>query len=189
MTVELLGLAGKAGSGKGTASKFLRDYYGYQVCPLAEPLKKALNAAFGWQMHQWEDRKWKEAVDIRYGISPRRAAQLMGTEFRELLGVHDLWLRTILYRPTLKGTKGIVVDDLRYDFEADWIRDNGGLVIHITRDNLPQVVAHSSEAGVNMKDEDFYIENITGAIPRMLNQLHDLMRANEITPITVPVGI
>lgn len=53
----------------------------------------------------------------------------------------------------------IVVTDCRFENEADVVRELGGTVVHITRQNSQQYDPHASEAGIAIKDGDLLIEN------------------------------
>ena len=58
---------------------------------------------------------------------------------------------------------GIVITDIRFDNEADWLRKLGGSVWHIHRPNasgpIGESARHISEAGVAMQAGDLKINN------------------------------
>ena len=58
---------------------------------------------------------------------------------------------------------GMVVCDVRYDNEAEWVRNLGGLVIHVERPDASAVNPHSSESGVTKLPGDMTIVN-TGTL-------------------------
>jgi len=72
----------------------------------------------------------------------------------------------------------MVVSDVRFDNEADWVRSIGGLVIHIIRGSAPDVAAHSSEQGVTMRPGDGTIVN-DGTLQDLYTQIDFL--ANNTT--------
>lgn len=175
---QLIGLTGPAGSGKDEVAKALVQV-GFVQYALASPIKRALNAIFGWDMKQWEDREWKEKEIDALGFSPRRAAQTLGTEWGRTLH-NDLWVALAeftlkFYETALQGGEkfkkenpeaeglphyvGMVVSDVRFENEARWIRENGGAVWHIERANVAKVEAHSSEAGVRREYADIALFN------------------------------
>lgn len=85
-------------------------------------------------------------------VSPRKSFQVVGTEYgREQLDT-DIWLKTA---PSGK----IVIADVRFENEANYIRHNG-LLVHIKRDAAVEAMAnsaHASEAGIAF-DWDFDME-------------------------------
>lgn len=76
--------------------------------------------------------------------SPRWVMQHWGTEFRRTLFGRDYWITEI--RQRLEALEGnIVISDCREEHEAEFISELGGEIWRVTRDNLPAVLAHSSE--------------------------------------------
>lgn len=157
---KLIGLTGPAGSGKTEVANFLSNTRGFEQHMLAGPLKAGLCAMFGWTMDQWEDREWKERVIPGLGFSPRRAAQTLGTEWGRGLN-QDLWLLVAAMRwaKVPETAAGLIVTDVRFDNEAEWVRASGGEVWRIERPGLAPVEAHSSERGVDPKLWTHLIQN------------------------------
>lgn len=178
----VIGFSGKIGSGKDSAATFLiqalekHDLPEYTRYAFARPLKEATSFMFGWTMDQIEDRTFKEAVDPKWGFTPRRAMQLLGTEFGRALKP-SLWLDFAtknLKQAREDGWAGLIVTDVRFENEAQWIRDNGGLLIHVTREYDPEPKSwakrqlekfwdkpsvHASEIMPEFVDGDFKIYN------------------------------
>lgn len=164
--MRLIGITGKAGSGKDTVSAHLVDKHHFVRYALAGPIKKAMCAAFSLSEGVFEDREMKEATIDWLGYSPRRLAQLFGTEFgRKIIG-DDVWLRVAQRTldwcvANFSGTfLGVVISDIRYDNEAEWVRKNGGEVWLIDRPGIHPVASHSSEAGVSAALVDRYLPNM-----------------------------
>lgn len=147
---RLIGITGKAGSGKDTLADFLSPWsvkYSF-----ARPLKLALNAMFGWTMEQWDDREWKETVLPWLGKSPRQLAQTMGTEWGRELVHPEVW--TLLARRAFefhlkRSEQAFVIPDCRFDNEARLIQELGGVVIQVVRPGIGEVSAHKSELGIS----------------------------------------
>lgn len=163
MTQILIGLAGAARSGKTTAAKHLATEHGFIHYALAMPLKGMLANGFNLSDAHLEGAL-KEQPLPWLGKSPRELMQLLGTEFGRGLVHNDIWLLLAeqnldsLAR-CLPGSTGIVVSDLRFENEADWLRRRGGVVVHILRPEAPGVAAHSSEAGIEIRDNDLVMHN------------------------------
>lgn len=175
----LIGISGAAGSGKDTLARGIAMQDVYMVYHLADPIKAALNAMFGWGMDQWNDREWKEAripwlshqlteddVSVRAAIgehrfiSPRYLAQTLGTEWGRQAVDRQLWLKIAQQKYAKINTEakmiggrimgmGMIVPDIRFENEAQWIKDAGGIMLHVERPDLEQISesSHASEAG------------------------------------------
>lgn len=52
-----------------------------------------------------------------------------------------------------------IVTDVRYEYEADWIRERGGRIVHVSRPTLDAPYPHSSEAGIVRHPDDYYVQN------------------------------
>ena len=53
----------------------------------------------------------------------------------------------------------MVITDVRFENEAQWVRKMGGRIVHVIRNNAPTVNPHASEAGVVQLPEDGVIIN------------------------------
>ena len=151
----LIALTGRARSGKDTAGQFFCSTYDFTQYAFADPIRAGLRAALG--LTDWHFNEGKEIVIPEYGKSPRQLMQLFGTEFGRNLIHPDIW--QIRAEAALDSTKNLVLTDCRFDNEAAWVHKHKGYVVHIARDNAPQVSAHISENGVSDSLIDFEVEN------------------------------
>jgi hypothetical protein len=156
----LIGICGAAGAGKDTLAEGIAKIDVYFVYHFADPIKQALNAMFGWGMAQWSDREWKEKSIDWLDASPRVLAQTLGTEWgRDQIDEH-IWLkiaqqkyRSIKDSGTLHAGRvvgmGMIIPDVRFENEAQWIVDEGGIVLRVHRaDHVPPNTGHSSEGAI-----------------------------------------
>lgn len=155
---RIIGIAGPARAGKDTFAGLLlgNGHSNGIMVSLSTPMKIMLMEGLGLSREQvYGDLK--EAVDSRYGKSPREMMQTLGTEWGRNLVGKDMWLNALndKYR-----NQAIVIADIRFNNEACWVRDNGGIMIHISR-NQPRILSskHPSEAGVHIKQTDFLWSN------------------------------
>jgi len=174
---RLIGITGKAGVGKDTFADYLVRQHGYVKYSLAEPIKRGINATFGFTPEQWNDRKWKEEPNpVLCGKSPREAAQFFGTEGgREFYG-EDVWVNMMAdhwkrlwaeYEVECRANDDVrywpprprmVVPDVRFDNEAARIAAMGGVVMRVIRPGVEPVNDHLSERGVS--DKHVHVEVI-----------------------------
>lgn len=155
--MKIIGLTGKAGVGKDTVADYLVANHGFRKYSLAGPLKEMLKV-IGVDC---DNRETKELPHHVFGVSPRRMAQTLGTEWMRDCVATDGWLRladqhikTTMELENLAdvpSVKGIVFSDVRFENEADFIRQRGTLV-HVMRD-VAAVEAHPSEAGIKFRIE------------------------------------
>lgn len=179
MTQLLIGLAGAARSGKTTAAQHLAVLFGFIHYALAQPLKTMLAQGFNLGDAHLEGAL-KEQQLPWLGKSPRELMQLLGTEFGRGMVHPDLWL--LLAEQNLDnlincypGGRGVVISDLRFENETAFVRQRGGVVVHILRPDAEQIRAHSSESGIAIHDHDLVIDN-DGDVADLLAHVEDVLR-------------
>lgn len=158
--MQIVGFAGKAGSGKSTLSKYLAENHHFIELSFAGPLK-AMMAQVG--LPEPKDRAAKEQPVEGFNFTWREAAQRLGTEWGRSLDP-DIWVKimeNVIHR--FSDDVRIVFADVRFDNEAEMIRRLGGKVLHVTgrAADLGANAGHSSEAGVTWADGDAVIANDT----------------------------
>lgn len=143
----LIGITGKAGSGKTTAAEALIGA-GWVRVKMADPLKDMLRAIGLTDQHIEGDLK-EVPCDLLCGQTPRHAMITLGTEWgRDHIGL-DFWTgiaKARIQKLLLEG-RSVVVDDIRYQNEADVIHDMGGTIVQISRPSSI-AISHKSESGV-----------------------------------------
>jgi hypothetical protein len=181
----LVGIAGKAGSGKDTVAGFIYETYDNVFSEhFADPLKAAASIAWGVPEESFHDQEKKTEVlefwnDYDPLNVPRKIAQYFGTEmFRNLVGP-NFWVRRLEGRLTnqlllpnegayVKGNC-VLIPDVRFQNEVDWLYSNGGALIHLTRPETSDIVGiqnHQSESGITNfvgKAGDRYYEVINNS--------------------------
>lgn len=152
----IIGLTGKARSGKDTVAEHLNIAHSFHHYWYSKPMKDALRVVFGWNDdHLYGDLK--EVKDKRYDVSPRVALQTLGTEWgRDCIG-KDIWINRA--KAEMAVHENIVISDCRFDNEAIAIREMGGYVIRVVRGDAQEVAAHTSESGISPELISFDIEN------------------------------
>ncbi|MCY1282783.1 hypothetical protein D9M70_316310 [compost metagenome] len=121
----------------------------------------------------------KEAPIDWLGKSPRELMQLLGTEWGRDLVHPQLWLllaeRNLAnLAETQARCDGFVISDVRFENEAAWVRQRGGIVVHLRRPAADAVNPHSSESGIHVHDNDLLIDN-AGTLQELYAQLDLLM--------------
>lgn len=168
---KVIGLVGAAGVGKSAVARELIRKHGYKRLSLAEPLKLALSMILAsWGYNQaaiayWIDGEGKEKpCPALQGKTPRLAMQLLGTEWgREGMGT-EVWTSHLLKRILAEGHPKVVVDDIRFDNEANTLLMHlNATIIEVVaapgKTPKRQPPAHSSEDGISPELIDWTVEN------------------------------
>ena len=173
----IIGIAGYKNSGKSTFGSHLSKHFSNNMnrvvtyAPFARPLKLLCQAVFG-DAHWWgtDEQKskvvayWSEVLGEEFSTA-RRILQTVATDkFRNTIN-KDIWIHAQrVYLKQLGAPDVVIVDDVRFENEADFIRNSGGSLIHISRlDTQAHRDAHESEAGVVKKDTDYSFAFLTVA--------------------------
>lgn len=168
--MNLIGITGKARSGKDTVARHLVMNHDFVRLAFADPLKQAAQEIFGLTAEQtWSD-DLKEVMIPRWGMTPRKIFQLLGTECMKPFFGEDMWIKRLdINYDILKDSDNVVVTDVRFDPEADYIRSKGGIIVEVRRgDGLAgEAGSHASERGLRLPP-DMIIDNF-GTI----EDLHD----------------
>lgn len=157
MTV-LIGLIGLKQSGKDTFADYLVANHHFRKLAFAEPVKKLCQTMFLLSEEQLNDPVLKEKVDPRWGLSPRQMMQKVGTDMVRQMWDDDFWVKHMDMR-LRKIVDKVVVSDVRFPNEAQWIRDKGGLLVRIDDGREQSSDAHSSETSQSTIQEDVRIFN------------------------------
>lgn len=187
MTSLLIGIAGRARSGKDTAAQHLVNHHGFQSYAFADPLRDGLMHILNLSPCDFEGDQ-KEQPLPWLGRSPRELMQSLGTEWGRDKVHPELWLLLAaqnldLLARTHDTASGFVVSDLRFENEAQFIRARGGVVIHLYRPSAPAVNAHVSEDGIRHTEQDLVLANY-GSVDELhqnLNSIVDILRDRAAT--------
>ena len=189
--MQLIGLTGRAGCGKNTVADFLCETHGFVQIALADPLRDGLKAMLGLTAEQLHRRDLKETPIDWIGKSPRELLQTLGTEWGRELVADDLWLRVAARRiarikayPPHLHVAGIVVSDIRYENEADWLREQGGQLWLIKRNPNhrhameERTASHSSEQHIPTHAGEPRIYN-HGTLDELYDQVAEILQGTE----------
>lgn len=143
----IIGVVGFIGSGKGTAADILVNKHGFTKLSFADAVKDATAAIFGWQRpllegDTEESRIFRETKDefwsarMEKDFTPRLALQMMGTEAGRNVFHHDLWIYALERKMTMYSN--VVIADVRFPNEIDFIKSKGGFVVRVCRGVDPE---------------------------------------------------
>ena len=167
---NIIGFCGSSGSGKSVAAGIMVKSHGYTEMSFAAPIKEAIKIMFGLtDEHVYGDKRDEPILEGQPNITPRKLLQSLGTEWGQNMVLPELWVmlledkwdRILRYDPTSR----LVIPDVRFDHQAQWIRGKGGIVLHVFELNakfsvLPMAThSHASEHGINAGLIDASVRN------------------------------
>lgn len=157
-TMLLIGIVGPKQSGKDTCADYLVRKYDFRKYAFAEPVKDVCEVMFKLEKDQLHDAWLKEQVDDRWGMTPRQMMQRVGTDMvRSVMG-KDFWLRHMDARVHQEKWDRVVISDVRFANEADWVRRNHGVLLRID-DGSRSMDTHLSETEQQQINTDECIFN------------------------------
>lgn len=175
---QIVGIKGRAGSGKSTAARHLVEEHGYVRVAFAAPLRRLL-AGLGLNEEELNGSLKEKPCAKLAGQTPRAAMQVIGSALRALdpdffVKLHERAAREI--------EEPVVVDDCRYPNEAAYVRRFGGPVIEVIapsqRTEIGGVAGHESEK-MNF-DPDIIVRNDMGpGFFANLNEALDVLSADD----------
>ena len=192
--MNIIGMCGKGGSGKDTVADYLVQNYDYHRVAAADAMKDDLCRYLDMDLDTLEKFKNTELalVNTEPGdtyfvntFSVRRFLQLYGMDMRYRIS-DTYWLETSIDNKIADlelqyGSRdnSIVVSDVRFEIEFDFIKKHGGKVFYIEgRTGLSEEESkHISEKFVNTtaKDKcDFVIDN-SGDIESLYKQVEEII--------------
>lgn len=172
--MELIGVLGLIGSGKGAIADYLVSTKNFQKVSFADPVKDAASGIFGWnrkllQGDTPESREWRERKDefwskiLERPFSPRIALQEIGTEVGRNYFHPDIWLASLQFKILnliANGTDKFVIDDCRFQNEVEFVLKMRGKLIIVQRGEKPEwwQTAYDQNSGmpVELKMEQKY---------------------------------
>ena len=158
----LIGVSGKARSGKDTAAKILFLQEGFMRLAIADPVKDTAAALWGVDPQDFHDDTLKDVIEPRWGITRRHMMQKIGEMVKVNMG-EQFWMLHWFNRYSLIGEMHpVVVTDIRFDYEAERIIQLGGTIIEIVRDGSGlsgSDANHVSEQGIRRDLISHTLEN------------------------------
>lgn len=145
--MTLIGISGKAQSGKDTAGEFLVNKYEFKRVASADALKRIARNIFGWDAVK-DEKGRKFLQDL--------AMAVRGYD-------KDYWIRVTLQEINSQRTRNkvenFVITDVRFENEAKYLKEQGAILVRINRPDI-LLYDHVSETELdNYEGFNFVLEN------------------------------
>jgi len=180
--MKVIGLGCTAQVGKDTAAEYWEKKFPGRVkrVAFADKLKQVCMLLFDLSYEQcYGSKEIKEAIDPRWGMSPREILQKVGEGMRKIYP--DIWVDTVFYTTIPDHQKDgydfFVISDVRYPNEGDKVHKEDGTLIKVLRaaGGVEVGANHSSETAMkDYTDFDFIIDN-NGTFNEYYETLDNLM--------------
>jgi hypothetical protein len=171
----LIGLTGKAFSGKDTVARFLAEDHSFLEKSLADPLRAGLREMLGLKPSDFSPEN-KETVIDWIGKSPRELLQTLGTEWGRDLVHPQVWVRYLAARlkKSLLSGESVVITDVRFVDEAELVHRDGGQIWRVVRrrSETTRLAQHRSEQESLRIVSDLLIEN-DGTLEELREKVSD----------------
>lgn len=162
----VVGLVGRARSGKDTAARVLAPEY--TLKRMARPVKDACKALYGWSDEALES-ELKDFKNEFWGLTPRATMVHLTHQIKEYMG-QDFFTRRFFAE--WDGRTPIVIPDIRYGSDVDEIHRRGGVTIRIIR---PGVVLHEFENGIESLQTTWTVVN-DGTVGELELKIKELLK-------------
>lgn len=176
----VIGLAGKKRVGKDTIAAMIEEQLQFskvQSIAFADPIKDALTEALGIPRFWFDSEDFKERPLPYYGITPRQAMQTFGTGWGREMVDDQIWVKRAKLRLEAVEESGVdiaILTDVRFENEAELVRNLGGVVCHVTR-GTGQNDAHESEQGLSPKFLEYELDN-NGSVEDLYAGVKDFLQ-------------
>lgn len=179
----LIGLIGRLKSGKDTAGRRLTEKHGFSRYAFADILKELCSYAVDREDLGWDGENW---IGSKTPLG-RQILQGIGHGAREVLGP-DVWVDAMAMAIAINQKNAtdddIVITDVRYLNEAEWVKRRGGLLIRINRPDVDRSGPehqHPTEANVDNLPADIELTNdaTIGALWEKMDAIVAAVRATK----------
>lgn len=185
---------------------FVPKFHNYKIVAFAENLKQMLSVLLNIDRKKFDDRDFKEnyyinlkklyitnskhapelmklsdnkfskliqngSININNYLSIRQLMQYFGTEVMRKYFGKDIWILS-----TLKYKHNMIISDLRFKNEAEYVKYNHGKIIYISRKSCKPTQHVSEKEVIEMLDNNVYdcIINNDTTLKDLFNQIKNI---------------
>ena len=165
---KIIGLGGKKGHGKDTFGLMMCSHLKPHRCSrvaFADPMYAAMKALTGVDFRTLtrEEKESKEFIRYNPYSTPRYMLQTFGTDWARGMIDENIWVELLAQRIRIQREPldFVIITDVRFRNELDWIHDQGGDSIWVDASSrVPESAdAHISENDLDMNAFMFIAHN------------------------------
>ena len=145
----IVAFSGKRGVGKTLAASYLERVHGFTKVSFAGELKRMAGEMFQFDADDWKPEN-KERAYRHYDWTPREFLIKLGGFMRYWDA--EYWMKRVDLTHA-----NVVIDDLRFKNEAEWLTDKGAQLVRINRypKDVPYKHALMDQSEVDLDDWKF----------------------------------
>ena len=176
----IIGIMGKAGSGKDTIGLFIQHLLAthgtVKRYAFANALKDQISLFLGIPRYDLNDENYKKSLFInKNDLSTcmdgfqknkpeeywtlREFMQYFGTDVMQKAFGKNVWINKVNNKIIKDNTMYAIITDVRFKSEYDYIKNNNGVIIKVVNPNLESTDTHISENDLNDVEVDYCINN------------------------------
>jgi hypothetical protein len=151
----------------------LRDevHESLNLYPSSLPVQEQMKALCNWAGVEYDPNPLFDELNP-YG-KQRQLTQWWGTEYRRAQNT-DYWLNHVVDQIRIAAPEIVLIDDMRFPNEFDWIAAVGGKTVKMTRLGLKPIqngiANHPSESAIANKPFEYFITARDGQLPWLRSQ-------------------
>jgi len=176
--MKILAFYGQQQVGKSSAAAAVgRDNHLVVQASFADPIYRAVSAILGFDVREVE-----KETPILCDKSPRQLLQTLGTEWGRGMVGDDIWLKCMedtLITHQEAGKRMVVIDDLRFRNEYEFLRGMGATIVRVDRPGLPvpEGRSHPSERDWPEFEPDLTLLNDSRYLSEWKTSVHNAIQA------------
>lgn len=175
----VIGITGSKGSGKTLIAKYLQEHYDFETYALADPIKQGLQTMLGIDPRMLGSGD-KSQIEPNTGKTYRKLLTSLGTDWGRDMIHPEVWIQQGNKRiaETIGKNGRLVIEDIRFDNEAEAVIERGGLILKILSNRKgEQGEHHKSEKGIsNDLVDHVVINNETTDLVTLYEQLDTFIK-------------
>ena len=160
MKYNIIGIAGKAHAGKDTVANLLLSLIQVPsyIYHFADPIKQHLCDLLKLDIRYFNDTTLKESV-YKDELTYRMLMQNTGDSFKKIFGEEVFVNLANEYYESINSNSVLIIPDVRYEYEAEWIKNNSGIMIYVDNMNSSTTMSNSHSSESKTIDCDIIIHN------------------------------